>query len=114
MRRLILPCLGTSACGSGPSGRQVSVFWSNFRGRPATQARPARTRAETGSGYDSSVHGLIAPPHHAAGARRYGSYFWRGLLTLAVVAAVLAPSRARAQCVDEALKQQLVGERAYR
>lgn len=36
------------------------------------------------------------------------------LLALALVAAALAPRAARAQCVDEALKQQLVGERAYR
>ncbi len=37
-------------------------------------------------------------------------------LVFIVVAAatVLLPSRARAQCVDEALKQQLVGRRAYR
>jgi outer membrane beta-barrel protein len=36
------------------------------------------------------------------------------LLALAVVGSLLAPRTARAQCVDEALKQQLVGERAYR
>lgn len=35
-------------------------------------------------------------------------------LACAVLAAILAPAAARAQCVDEALKQQLVGERAYR
>jgi len=32
----------------------------------------------------------------------------------AVLVALLLPRAARAQCVDEALKQQLVGERAYR
>jgi outer membrane beta-barrel protein len=38
------------------------------------------------------------------------------LLALLVCAVVLlaVPSRASAQCVDEALKQQLIGERAYR
>lgn len=35
-------------------------------------------------------------------------------LALVVLAVLLAPRAARAQCVDEALKQQLVGERAYR
>jgi outer membrane beta-barrel protein len=39
---------------------------------------------------------------------------WSLLLVLAVVGAIAAPRDARAQCVDEALKQQLVGERAYR
>ncbi len=33
---------------------------------------------------------------------------------LCVAAALSVPSRASAQCVDEALKQQLIGERAYR
>src|SRR5450432_4716110 len=38
------------------------------------------------------------------------------LLALLLCAVVLlaVPSRASAQCVDEALKQQLIGERAYR
>ncbi|MEP7051996.1 MAG: outer membrane beta-barrel domain-containing protein [Pseudomonadota bacterium] len=35
-------------------------------------------------------------------------------LLLCIAALVSAPSRASAQCVDEALKQQLIGERAYR
>lgn len=38
---------------------------------------------------------------------------WFALL-LCVAALVGVPSRASAQCVDEALKQQLIGERAYR
>ena len=39
----------------------------------------------------------------------------RGLLGVsAIVLALLYSGAARAQCVDEALKQQLVGERAYR
>jgi outer membrane beta-barrel protein len=33
---------------------------------------------------------------------------------LAGIAAALLPARAEAQCVDEALKQQLIGQRAYR
>ncbi len=36
------------------------------------------------------------------------------LLAFAVLGALCWPRAARAQCVDEALKQQLVGERAYR
>lgn len=35
-------------------------------------------------------------------------------LALAVLGSLFVPRVARAQCVDEALKQQLVGERAYR
>jgi outer membrane beta-barrel protein len=35
-------------------------------------------------------------------------------LLLSAVVLVAVPSRASAQCVDEALKQQLIGERAYR
>ena len=58
--------------------------------------------------------GLIAPPHSAAGAHRPLAWFWLALLALAVLGGVLAPRTARAQCVDEALKQQLIGERAYR
>jgi outer membrane beta-barrel protein len=39
----------------------------------------------------------------------------RALVVAAVTAlCVLVPGRAAAQCVDEALKQQLIGERAYR
>jgi outer membrane beta-barrel protein len=49
-------------------------------------------------GYDSSVTGLFA----------------RLVLVAMVLGALLAPRPARAQCVDEALKQQLVGDRAYR
>jgi outer membrane beta-barrel protein len=41
--------------------------------------------------------------------------FFRGMLgACAVVLALLAPRAASAQCVDEALKQQLIGQRAYR
>ncbi len=43
---------------------------------------------------------------------RFGSLLVPGLL--AAVALLAAPSQARAQCVDEALKQQLIGQRAYR
>lgn len=57
---------------------------------------------------------MFAPLHLAAGARRYSRPFWLVVLSLTVVGAVLTPREARAQCVDEALKQQLVGERAYR
>ena len=35
-------------------------------------------------------------------------------LLLGAVVSVAIPSRASAQCVDEALKQQIIGERAYR
>ncbi len=57
---------------------------------------------------------MFAPSFSAAGARRFTSSLWLALLVLGVLGAVLAPRTARAQCVDEALKQQLVGERAYR
>jgi outer membrane beta-barrel protein len=57
---------------------------------------------------------LFAPHPSAAGARRSTRSFWPLLLALAVLGAVLTPGTARAQCVDEALKQQLIGERAYR
>jgi outer membrane beta-barrel protein len=41
--------------------------------------------------------------------------FFRGMLGACVVAlALFAPRAASAQCVDEALKQQLIGQRAYR
>jgi outer membrane beta-barrel protein len=41
--------------------------------------------------------------------------FLRGLIGACVVAmALLFPREASAQCVDEALKQQLIGQRAYR
>ena len=36
------------------------------------------------------------------------------IATLACLVAFLSPSRAAAQCVDEALKEQLIGKRAYR
>ena len=77
------------------------------------------------NGYDSSVTGLFGPNTSVAGARRSKRSFRslvrrvvglagaRGLL-LAVLGILLAPRAAGAQCVDEALKQQLVGERAYR
>ena len=71
------------------------------------------SRAENAKGYDSSVTGLFAPPSSAAGARRFPRSSWL-LLLLAVVGVVVTPRAAHAQCVDEALKQQLVGERAYR
>jgi outer membrane beta-barrel protein len=76
-------------------------------------------------GYDSSVTGLFGPNTSVAGALRSKRSFRslvrrvvglagaRGLL-LAVLGILLAPRAAAAQCVDEALKQQLVGERAYR
>ena len=35
-------------------------------------------------------------------------------VALAALLAILSPSRAGAQCVDEALKEQLIGRRAYR
>jgi outer membrane beta-barrel protein len=58
---------------------------------------------------------LFAPKTSAAGARRTRRSFWLLLLAFAAVLGSLsAPRAARAQCVDEALKQQLVGERAYR
>jgi outer membrane beta-barrel protein len=57
---------------------------------------------------------LIAPLISAAGARRPPSSFWLMLLALTVLGALLTPRTASAQCVDESLKQQLVGERAYR
>jgi outer membrane beta-barrel protein len=73
-----------------------------FAIRPASQGpEPASfvtSRAENAKGYDSSVCGLVA----------------RLILLVTVLGALLAPRAARAQCVDEALKQQLVGERAYR
>lgn len=58
--------------------------------------------------------GLIAPLTSAAGARRSTRSLWLVLLALTVLGVSLAPRTARAQCVDASLKQQLVGERAYR
>jgi outer membrane beta-barrel protein len=43
---------------------------------------------------------------------RFGSLLLAALL--AALSLLLVPSSARAQCVDEALKQQLIGQRAYR
>ena len=43
---------------------------------------------------------------------RFGSLLLAALL--AALSLLVAPSSARAQCVDEALKQQLIGQRAYR
>jgi outer membrane beta-barrel protein len=94
-------------------------------GQP-TRNEAFTSRAENAKGYDSSVCGLFAPasaPHvmsHRQSLRdcpRRGSWLPRRswlLLLLAVVAVAVLPRAARAQCVDEALKQQLVGERAYR
>jgi outer membrane beta-barrel protein len=56
---------------------------------------------------------LFAPPPTAAGARRAPSSFC-SVFVLALLGVLLATRAAGAQCVDEALKQQLVGERAYR
>ncbi len=72
------------------------------------------SRDENTKGYDSSVSGLFAPLHSAAGARRSTKSFWSLILALAVLGVVFTPRAASAQCVDEALKQQLIGERAYR
>jgi outer membrane beta-barrel protein len=77
------------------------------------------------NGYDSSVTGLFGPTTSVTGALRSKRSFRslvRGVvglagacgLLLAVLGILLAPRAAGAQCVDEALKQQLVGERAYR
>jgi len=43
---------------------------------------------------------------------RFGSLLLAALF--AALSLLVAPSSARAQCVDEALKQQLIGQRAYR
>jgi outer membrane beta-barrel protein len=56
---------------------------------------------------------LFAPHHPAAGARRTPWSFW-SLFVPTVLGLLLSTHAASAQCVDEALKQQLVGERAYR
>jgi outer membrane beta-barrel protein len=55
---------------------------------------------------------LFAPLPSIAGARR--SSCWSLFIALVVLAVGLVPRGVEAQCVDEALKQQLVGERAYR
>jgi outer membrane beta-barrel protein len=46
--------------------------------------------------------------------RRGWGLLLSSLLLAATLFVLLAPRAARAQCVDEALKQQLIGERAYR
>jgi outer membrane beta-barrel protein len=56
---------------------------------------------------------LFAPHHPASGARRKPRSFW-SLFVAASLGVLLSTHVASAQCVDEALKQQLVGERAYR
>jgi len=100
------------------------VFLVIFRSGQPPRSEAFTSRAEKAKGYDSSVTGLFAPPSSAAGARRFPSSFcgpyrsalrhvWL-LLVLAVLGVVATPVAARAQCVDEALKQQLIGERAYR
>jgi outer membrane beta-barrel protein len=57
---------------------------------------------------------LYAPTLPAAGARRSKCRSWLVSLALLTCGLVAAPRAAHAQCVDEALKEQLVGERAYR
>jgi outer membrane beta-barrel protein len=96
----------------------MAQFLGRLEARPRAQGRlvagALTSRAENDEGYDSSVSGLFAPQSSAVGARRSPRSFWRLLLALALLSIVLSPQRARAQCVDEALKQQLIGERAYR
>ncbi len=78
-------------------------------------------RAENPQGYDSSVTGLFARQVPVSGRLRCplarqllrGASWFFAVLVLALLP-LLLPSVAHAQCVDEALKQQLVGERAYR
>ena len=88
--------------GPQPQDRDPCGFSAGSGFRPASQGHEAATFvtscAENAKGYDSSVCGLVA----------------RLVLLVTVLGALLAPRAARAQCVDEALKQQLVGERAYR
>src|SRR6478609_1899127 len=99
------------------------MFYALFAGqrrlasrRPASQGAEfcvlLTSRAENAAGYDSSVSGLLAPHFPVAGAGRSTRTFW--CLLLAVLGVLLLPRAAHAQCVDEALKQQLIGERAYR
>jgi outer membrane beta-barrel protein len=57
---------------------------------------------------------LFAPSLPAAGARRSKRLSWLVVLALGACGLCAAPRHAHAQCVDEALKEQLVGERAYR
>lgn len=57
---------------------------------------------------------MFAPHTSAAGARRSKRPSWLLPLALLWCAWLVFPSVAHAQCVDEALKEQLVGERAYR
>ena len=57
---------------------------------------------------------MFAPLTFAAGARRSKCPLWLVSLALLAFGLSVAPRAARAQCVDEALKEQLVGERAYR
>jgi outer membrane beta-barrel protein len=57
---------------------------------------------------------LFAPHTSAAGARRSKRPSWLWSLALLLCGWLALPRAAHAQCVDEALKEQLVGERAYR
>lgn len=90
-------------------------------GQPARRGKKSlalTSRAEKVDGYDSSVTGLFARLVFAPGVRRSSSPIWPLLrpllLALSVLGALALPRLAHAQCVDEALKQQLVGDRAYR
>jgi outer membrane beta-barrel protein len=120
MRVPILPSLSSEAPGLWPRVDGAAAFMRvearPFPFRPASQGRTRSTcrtsRAENAKGYDSSVAGLVAPLHPAAARRRLRS-FWSPL-ALVALGASLWTHTASAQCVDEALKQQLVGERAYR
>ena len=76
--------------------------------------RPRTSLAEIAKGYDSPVSGLFAPLTPAAGARRSIRPVWLLSLALLMCGWLAAPRAAHAQCVDEALKEQLIGERAYR
>jgi outer membrane beta-barrel protein len=74
--------------------------------RPGTwpkRCSATRTFRRTHGFYDIRWNGLLA---------RLAPHLFAALVCASLVVGV--PSRASAQCVDEALKQQLIGERAYR
>jgi outer membrane beta-barrel protein len=100
--------------GSVPRGAPKPGFRAVLEIRPASQGPLVTSRAENAKGYDSSVSGLFAPSRSAAAACRPLRSFWPWLLALSLFGALSLPRTAHAQCVDEALKQQLIGERAYR